>query len=325
MNRKILAVGIILLFIGIGIIPTSALDTEKSLPTSRGHWLYVGGSGPGNYTKIQDAIDNASNGDTVFVYDDSSPYYETIKINKSLNLIGENRDTTIIDGHTKDCNIEIEAENVTISDFTIQNSSRSGILVRRVSHITITNNIIQNNLAEGISLTESMYSIINRNIIQNNGGKGISIFLYCRGNTITQNIIEKNKIGIEATIGGDFHLIISENKIADSSETGLIIDSAYLSIVTKNNFERNTQNGYITFRCAYDPPSRYISLFLTKIYSKSLIIINNYWDGTRFFPYIIDAQIILLPFFAWQQTLYYNCWKVDWHPAQEHYDIRGTT
>jgi hypothetical protein len=33
-----------------------------------GNILYVGGGGPGNYTKIQDAINNAINGDTIFVF-----------------------------------------------------------------------------------------------------------------------------------------------------------------------------------------------------------------------------------------------------------------
>ena len=55
--RKGLAVCIILLFIGICIIPSNAKDTEKLLQTSRGNWFYVGGSGPGNYSKIQDASD----------------------------------------------------------------------------------------------------------------------------------------------------------------------------------------------------------------------------------------------------------------------------
>ena len=83
MKRKCLAVGIILLFVGTCIIPAIAQESEKpSQSTSRGNWLYVGGSGPGNYSKIQDAINASSNGDTVFVYDDSSPYLENLIINK---------------------------------------------------------------------------------------------------------------------------------------------------------------------------------------------------------------------------------------------------
>jgi hypothetical protein len=46
MKKKCLAVGIILLFVGTCIIPGIAQDTEKTLPTSRGTWLYVGGNGP---------------------------------------------------------------------------------------------------------------------------------------------------------------------------------------------------------------------------------------------------------------------------------------
>ncbi|MBE3136539.1 MAG: hypothetical protein IMZ43_03980, partial [Thermoplasmata archaeon] len=87
MKRKGLAVGIILLFIGTCIISTVAQDTEKPLPASRGNWLYVGGSGSGNYSTIQDAIDNSSNGDTVYVY--NGTYYEHVEIDKSITLIGE--------------------------------------------------------------------------------------------------------------------------------------------------------------------------------------------------------------------------------------------
>jgi hypothetical protein len=60
LNRKGLAVGLILLLIGTSFIPISAQNTKKSSqPTSRGNWLYVGGSGTGNSSRIQDAI-NAS-------------------------------------------------------------------------------------------------------------------------------------------------------------------------------------------------------------------------------------------------------------------------
>ena len=49
--------------------------------------LYVGGSGPDNYTKIQDALDDANPGDTVFVY--NGKYLENIKINKNRMPINQ--------------------------------------------------------------------------------------------------------------------------------------------------------------------------------------------------------------------------------------------
>ena len=69
------------------------------MPTSGGTWLYVGGSGLKNYTRIQDAIDNASEGDTVYVY--SGWYNESIDIKKSIVVCGEDRNTTFIVGENQ--------------------------------------------------------------------------------------------------------------------------------------------------------------------------------------------------------------------------------
>jgi len=63
--RKEITIGVVFML----AIPV--ISTDKTNPgyfNENGNTLYVGGSGPNNYTKIQDAIDNASNGDTVFVY-----------------------------------------------------------------------------------------------------------------------------------------------------------------------------------------------------------------------------------------------------------------
>ncbi len=90
--------GIVVLFFGASV--TSAYDIEPSLssqPMDRGNILYVGGSGPGNYTTIQEAINNATNGDTVFVYNNT--YNENVDTKlKKITLLGEDRDTTIITG-----------------------------------------------------------------------------------------------------------------------------------------------------------------------------------------------------------------------------------
>ena len=57
--------------------------------------------------------------DTVFVY--HGTYYENVDIDKIINLIGEDKNTTIIDGGGKHDVICIHNDNdgVTVSGFTI--------------------------------------------------------------------------------------------------------------------------------------------------------------------------------------------------------------
>ena len=57
--------------------------------------FYVDDDGTVEYTSIQDAIDNASDGDTIFVYNGIYEE-ESFSINKSINLIGEDKENTII-------------------------------------------------------------------------------------------------------------------------------------------------------------------------------------------------------------------------------------
>ena len=144
--RKIITLGIMLLFLGMTISSSTGLYLEKQSikPFSSGNILYVGGNGTGNYSKIQDAINAAWYGDTVFVYDDSSPYYENVVVNKTINLIGEDRDTTVIDGNDSksDKVVFVDASDVAISNFTIQNSDGGGVLISTWDTGKIINNII---------------------------------------------------------------------------------------------------------------------------------------------------------------------------------------
>jgi nitrous oxidase accessory protein len=120
---KCLAVGIILLFVGTAIIPSSGQTIDNSLPLSRGNTLYVGGNGSGNYTTIQDAIDNASNGDTIIVY--YGLYYNII-IDKELTLVGINstngRQPCIHgNGHLESISITFQASGCNFSNFCWNN------------------------------------------------------------------------------------------------------------------------------------------------------------------------------------------------------------
>jgi parallel beta-helix repeat protein len=163
-----LAVGIIFLFIGTCIIPVMAQTVEKPSVVSNGHILYVGGSGPGNYTKIQDAINDSHDGDTVFVYDDVSPYHEFLSINTSISLIGEEKNTTIINADNESkIVIQVTADGVTISGFTVVNYGREAILIE--SNNTHISDIILGPRSgwsgNGIRLFHSHDSLIEENDI----------------------------------------------------------------------------------------------------------------------------------------------------------------
>jgi len=237
MNKKCfnkgLVVAIILLFIGVSVIPSTAIVVEKKstiLTFYDGDTLYVGGSGPGNYSKIQDAIDDASDGDTVFVFDDSSPYYEYISIYKSITLTGEDRNSTVIDGSGITSVVYVSADGVKIREFTIQNSGNTwgdaGINIWSNNNI-ISENIITNNFY-GIYLEESSNNIITGNTITNSGYYGIIIEVGVN-NIISRNIITDN--GIKGSLSLNIGLllcenhIISENTLANSDYAIVIADS----------------------------------------------------------------------------------------------------
>jgi len=220
MFRKGLAVAVILLFIGMCVVPSTAIQElrEKPSPVSfDGITLYVGGTGEGNYTKIQDAINDSFDGDTVFVYDDSSPYYENVIVDKSIDLIGENKETTTIDGNQIGDVVTLSSDQVTITGFTIERSGSDfqdqnagikilsnentiadmnitfnlfGILLSSSTGNTIVNNNINYN-SYGIRLVDaSTDNIISGNTLVS-WSFDFNIYMkdFCNNNTISGNII----------------------------------------------------------------------------------------------------------------------------------------
>ncbi|MCD6142250.1 hypothetical protein J7J55_05990, partial [Candidatus Bipolaricaulota bacterium] len=119
-TKAVIAMFVAFVFLaGAGIVLNDDVKDVKA-GGSGGNTLYVGGSGPNNYTKIQDAVDNASDGDTVYVF--NGTYYENVFIGRSINLIGENKDTTIIDGGGSGDVVHITVDWIDICGLTVQNS-----------------------------------------------------------------------------------------------------------------------------------------------------------------------------------------------------------
>jgi len=303
MHKNILTVvGITILFLGMSITPSVAVDTVKksSMPISNGNTLYVGGSGEGNYTSIQDAIDDANDGDTVFVYDESSPYYENVVIGRSINLIGEDKNTTVIDGMKYATVVSVQANKIYISEFTIRNSGneyfRVGIDIGQFSNNNIiTSNIITNNW-KGIRLVKSNRNTIQGNKISNNS-YGVSS-INCHLQAIKGNTIINNGYGI--SLGHSFGTIITGNNITSNKDYGIYISKWGGVIILKNNFIDNEEDAY----------------FWQNIFRNRWK--QNYWNGPLKLPKIIYGKLILV---GHSMPLELTVINIDWRPASEPYDI----
>ena len=139
---------------------------------------------------IQDAINSAESGDTIFVH--NGTYYEHVVVNKTVWLVGENRRNTIIDGNSTGNVIEVTASNVNIRGFTIQNG-QTGVDLTYLNNTVISGNNIMNN-SHGINLWHCNNNTLTGNTITNNS-VGISLYGFA-SNAIVGNNITNNYCGI---------------------------------------------------------------------------------------------------------------------------------
>ncbi|MCD6448435.1 MAG: right-handed parallel beta-helix repeat-containing protein, partial [Thermoplasmata archaeon] len=251
--KRILTLNVLLILLILGLIGIKCyLVTDvKAAP---GVTLYVGGTGPGNYTSIQAAIDDASSGDTIFIY--NGTYYENLYINKSINLVGESINGVIINGSgAGDVILINETSWVNMSDFTVTYggslSGNAGIRVYHSTHVSIKNlNISENEI--GIRIEYSSHNIISNNLVTGNRNKALLFTganiptYYSNNNTVSNNIISNN-------LGGGIYLesycennLIINNTCTHNGYDGIQIIGAGVTqrnTVDKNNFSNNARYG----------------------------------------------------------------------------------
>jgi parallel beta-helix repeat protein len=218
MGKKGLVCGILILFVTTSIVSALNVDSFSVSPLgTTGSWLYVGGSGPSNYTSIQDAIDHASAGDTVFVY--NGTYYECLFLDKTIHLIGENRDTTIIDGEYIMSVISLYADECTVNGFTLCHGGSiemtgPGVLIASDFNIISDNHVIHN-FINGIGLqSASNNTLVGNTILDNEVGMYLEGF--SAGNTIYHNnFVENGQHAYDGGVNTWYELSLQEGNYWD--------------------------------------------------------------------------------------------------------------
>ncbi len=253
------------------------------------------------WANIQEAIDCSQDGEIIFVL--NGTYKENLMIDKPIQLLGENKSKTIIDGNQNKNVINIKLSKVnwynktSISRFTIRNSgnevNNAGILIRFSNYtgLKIYDNIISSN-QKGIYLQENrIRPTVSFNTIENNG---YGIYIESRCN-INNNEIKNNTYGFY--ISNTSYTIILSNKI-DSNDYGIYLSESklnlfYLNHLTKNKHGillRSSSINMIIFSnfIKNDRHAQFVKC-------KSNIWFNNYWDnwiGLKFNRRILIPKLI---------------------------------
>jgi parallel beta-helix repeat protein len=315
-----------IIVIGLLLTLCFSVNTASSVtikPTSSGATLYVDDdfneSAPGwnitSFDMIQSAIDNASVNDTVFVY--NGLYNESIVINKSLTLTGENNQNTIISSDLDELTIFIDADFVEISNFKIVSKGRRGRSINlqikgnsKISNNTIesdyagidlyhsNNNEILNNYIFkcSIQLSQSDYNILSYNYFSGDG----CILYYSHDNELTHNIIESANVGISS--GGGVRNIISYN-ILRFCDYVILVGFEDESTISYNDFLSNNNS-------CWDSMIHSGSCKWAVIASEDCTWEHNYWGRPRILPKIIWSFMAVSGFvidFDWHPALRPNC------------------
>jgi parallel beta-helix repeat protein len=253
--------------------------------TPMGDTIYVGGDGPDNYTRIQDAIDTCDDGDIIVVF--KGIYSENIHINKSIRLLGEDKHSTIIKGDGNCSVMVLESDSIIISGFsicdgshgleifskycmitnnTVSQNKMSGIRLMQSRLTRIEGNYITENM-RGITTYQSIYNTINNNIFERND-RALSLWSSSNNNTLSYNLFtmnyndcisiydsSHNKIMQNSITHNNYSIFLfqsSENMIINNSITfnndvGILLEHSFDNIVCGNDISENRNGIYLFY------------------------------------------------------------------------------
>lgn len=219
------------------------------MPIDGARTYIVDDSGFANYQNIQDAVNAASNGDTIYIK--PGEYSEEVVLNKSLSLMPLTGETEpiILKGDGLEAGITITADGCSLQGITIQDFSGPGIYIQS-NKSTINENVLKNSNPD-ILVRGSNDNVIAKNVMTDSQG-AVAIW-----ENATNNVVSENNI-----VGCNLSIVIREaagnriagNKISDAY-WGLWLDHARGCQIESNDIQ-SKRYGMWVLNCTGDTISQ---------------------------------------------------------------------
>ncbi|HWQ96076.1 MAG TPA: NosD domain-containing protein, partial [Candidatus Methylomirabilis sp.] len=255
--------------------------TARTAP-NRSIIITVNDSGGADYTRIQDAIDNASVGDTIEVQ--SGTYYENVNVNKQLTLrsIG----MPVVNASGNGSAFTLAVDGIMLEGFTATGSGNyeSGIIVASNNNILIGNNA-NSNKYYGIYLSSSNNNMLSGNNALNNY-YGIQLSSSSNNTLIGNNASSNTADGIFLSYSSNNTLI--SNNASNNGWRGIGIDYSSSNMLNGNNASNNHLQGIFVYSSSNNTLSgnnatSNINYGLYLYDSSNNTIYNNIFNNTKNF------------------------------------------
>jgi parallel beta-helix repeat protein len=288
-----------------------ATTTSTNLPLTfdiyvnkSGWWRDGTSSVNSSTTPIQAAIDNASNGNTIYVY--NGTYYENVDVDKELTLQSEGADVVSVIATNQDKHVfNVTEDYVNISGFNVTNATgldSAGIFLLNASHCNISNNNASDNYL-GIWLDNSSNNTLMSNTADLNSDTGIWLD-NSSNNTLMSNNASNSVIGI--VLGYSSNNTLTSNTADLNSDTGI-----WLAYSSNNTLTSNTaSNSDIGIVLGYSSNNTlYENIMYNNTYTNAHDDRTNNWNSSssgNFYDLIYQTYMLNETTYSWINTTQTN-------------------